>query len=310
MDKNISNRYIIWIRKALLMRKPSGVEIRGSLYALQAENSLSNFEFFDVIGEIYQRKPVFFMLSIYPKIRHKFGKVFGNEGLQVMDKYILEKFCLKKGEQIIHEFKGTIKKKIPQKYMAKVVNGTIYVTNRRIIAQGSLVFESHQSTGEAKFGYIFGSKPCYGYLFPIKNLYKLTPLSGSKNRKLSYFGLRKSKITINVPKKEITLDKLHAFLNDFQTQKPLEHKKEKVEYEPVVHQKAERKIGNLFIKQVKPIEHKEEVKKERVIYKPVVYQKVERGTVSRFDCGTAWICCITPIMVIIILIVFFSRAQG
>ncbi|MHA1479641.1 MAG: hypothetical protein ACTSPU_15725 [Promethearchaeota archaeon] len=111
MDKNTSNYYRIWIEKALLMRKPSKDGILKCLYALQAENSLPAFEFFDVIGDIYQRAPVFFMSSIYPKIRRKFGKIYKNEGMRVMDKYILEKFCLDEGEQIKHEFYGIVKLK-------------------------------------------------------------------------------------------------------------------------------------------------------------------------------------------------------
>ncbi len=42
MEKNSSNRYIIWIKKAIKERNSSNVEIRGCLYALQAENSLTN----------------------------------------------------------------------------------------------------------------------------------------------------------------------------------------------------------------------------------------------------------------------------
>ena len=52
MEKNSSNRYIIWIKEALEMKKPPRAEFRSYLHALQAENSLTNFEFFDVVGEI------------------------------------------------------------------------------------------------------------------------------------------------------------------------------------------------------------------------------------------------------------------
>ena len=231
MDKNTSNYYRIRIEKALLMRKPSKDGILKCLYALQAENSLPTFEFFDVIGEIYQQKPAFFMLSIYPKIRRKFGKIYRNEGMRVMDKYILEKFCLDEREQIINEFYGTLKLKVPKKYVIRIINGSIYVTNQRIIAQGKLGFDLDLSAGQsfleiggstknpkkAKIAYISSTAPCYGYSFPIKNLYNLNRFtSGSKIRKLSYLVPQKRKITINISKKEGTGDKLHEILNSIQ----------------------------------------------------------------------------------------------
>jgi len=237
MEKNTSNQYIIRIKNALERKKPSGVEIRDYLTTLQVDKSLSTFEFFDVVGETYQLNPTFFMLSIYPKMRRKFGKIYKNEGMRVMDKYILEKFCLDEGEQIKHEFYGTVKLKVPKKYVIRIINGTFYVTNRRIIAQGKLGFDLNLSTGQAilEFGggstknpkkalkhYISSLKSCYGYSIPIKNLYRLLRFtSGSKIRKLSYLVPQKTKITINISKKEGIGDKLHAFLNDFQQPKPL-----------------------------------------------------------------------------------------
>ena len=232
MEKNTSNQYIIRIKNALERKKPSGVEIRDYLTTLQADKSLSTFEFFDVVGETYQLNPTFFMLSIYPKMRRKFGKIYKNEGMRVMDKHILEKFCLDKGEQIKHEFYGTSKLKVPKKYVIRIINGTFYVTNRRIIAQGKLSFDLDLSAGQTilEFGggstknpkkalkqYISGSKSCYGYSFPIKNLYKLNRFtSGSKIKKLSYLIPKRTKITINISKKDGVGDKLYEILNEFQ----------------------------------------------------------------------------------------------
>lgn len=225
MEKNTSNQYIIRIEKALETRNVS--ELRNNLYDLHVDNSLSDFEFFDVIGDIYQRAPVFFMSSIYPRMRHKFSrfrKIFGNEGLQVMDKYILEKFGLDKEEKILIEFKGKISKKVPKKYTFKVFKGSIYVTNHRIIAHGIGFFQisdtignSFKSPKKAFDAYLSEFKPCYGFSFPIKNLYNLIPLPGSKNRMLRYFILQKRKITINASKNRDTRDKLLSILNEFQT---------------------------------------------------------------------------------------------
>ena len=233
MEKNSSNRYRMWIEN--LMMRPSKGDILKFFYTLQADDSLSNFDFFDIIGEIYQREPTFFMLKIYPKIRRKFGKIYRNEGMRVMDKYILEKFCLNEGEQIKHEFYGSLKLKVPKKYVIRIINGTFYVTNLRIIAQGKLGFDLDLSAGQAilEFGggstknpkkalkhYISSSKSCYGYSFPIKNLYKLNRFtSGSKIKKLSYLVPQRTKVTINISKKECVGEKLHAILNDFQKQK-------------------------------------------------------------------------------------------
>jgi len=230
MEKNTSNQYIIRIEKALEKRNVS--ELCNNLFDLHVDNSLSDFEFFDVIGDIYQQAPAFFMLKIYPKIRRKFGKIYRNEGMLVMDKYILEKFCLDEGEQIKHEFYGTVKLKVPKKYVIRIINGTFYVTNRRIIAQGKLGFDLDLSTGQAilEFGggstknpkkalkhYISSSKSCYGYSIPIKNLYKLNRFTtGSKIKKLSYLVPQKTKITINISKKEGIGEKLYEILNDFQ----------------------------------------------------------------------------------------------
>ena len=179
MEKIPSNRYRIKIKDALEMRNSS--KLYNYLYDLHVDNSLSDFEFFDVIGAIYQRAPMFFMFSIYPKMRVKFSKfrkIFGNEGLQVMDKYILEKVGLDKEEQILFEFRGKISKKVPKKYTFKVFKGSIYVTNHRIIAHGIGFFQLSQAIGnsfksprKAFEAYISEFKPCYGYPFPIKNLY-------------------------------------------------------------------------------------------------------------------------------------------
>lgn len=239
MEKIPSNRYRIKIKDALEMRNSS--ELRNHLYALQIDNSLSDFEFFDVIGDIYRRAPVFFMLEIYPKIKSKFRKVYGNEGSRVMDKYILEKFGLDEGEQILFEFDGEILLTALKQFKFEVNKGRIFVTNHRLIAHGNCLFtlnvgvvsqrafKVHLSAGHSYF------KPCYGYSFPTKNLSSLTPLSNfqrqNKKRKLTYFSAEKIeyfsavKIEINISKKENTLDRLYEILNEFQMRdKTVEHK--------------------------------------------------------------------------------------
>jgi fructosamine-3-kinase len=239
IETNTPNQVMDSIKRALEMRKPSQMEILANLYTLQANNSLSNFEFFDKIGETYQLNPMFFMLSIYPKIRRKFSKIYGDEGTRVMHKYILEKFCLDKGEQIIYELNGKIRQKVPKKYTINVLHGTIYLTNYRIVAHGKFAFIPYQSTGgvifdlciggsskapkEAKIAYISRSTPCYGYSFPIKNLYGLINPSAFNNHNLSYSVKQDEnlynddcRITIDASKKEDYGDKLFAILDKFQ----------------------------------------------------------------------------------------------
>jgi hypothetical protein len=170
------------------------------------------------------------MLSIYPNIRRKFRKIYGDEGMQVMNKSILETFCLDEEEQIIYELNGTIRKKIPKKYTIKVLHGTIYVTNYRIVVHGKIVFElevaineSFKSPKEAEIAYISNSTPCYGYPFPIKNLHGLINPSDFNNHNLSYSVKQDENlysddciITIDASKKEDHGDKLFAILDKFQ----------------------------------------------------------------------------------------------
>ena len=230
IETNTPNQVLDRIKKALKMRKPSIAEILSYLYILQSTNSLSNFEFFDIIGQTFQLSPKFFMLSIYPNIRGKFRKIYGDEEMQVMNKNILEKFCLDEGEQLIYELNEVIRKKVPKKYTIKVLHGTIYITNYRIIAHGKFVFELELAIGgsfknpkEAKIAYISNSTPCYGYLFPIKNLHGLINPSAFNNHNLSYSVKQDEdlysddcRITIVASKKEDHGDKLFAILDKFQ----------------------------------------------------------------------------------------------
>lgn len=241
IETNTPNQVMDSIKRALKMRKISQMEILTYLYTLQANDSLSNFEFFDIIGETYQLNPKFFMVSIYTKIRRKFSKIYGDEGMRVMNKYILEKFCLDEGEQIIYELNGKIRQKVPKKYTIKV-HGTIYVTNHRIIAHGKSEFHPYESAGSVIFQVVIGgtgenpkkikiahissSGPCYGYPFPIKNLRGLRHFSAYNNHELSYSVKQDEnlysddcRITVIASKKEQHGDKLFAILDEFQTRK-------------------------------------------------------------------------------------------
>lgn len=54
LETYTTNQVIDRIKKALEMEKPSRAEILTYLYTLQATHSLSNLEFFDIIGKTFQ----------------------------------------------------------------------------------------------------------------------------------------------------------------------------------------------------------------------------------------------------------------
>jgi hypothetical protein len=126
--------------------------------------------------------------------------LFANVNEREMEKYILEKYCLYDGEQILFEGSGKVIQdfRIQKGYGIgglNSVSGRIYVTNYRMIAQGKLSTKKGNSSWDlnlidalgwaisplrgnrdkrkSKEKLIEGSfhqeLPCYGYQFPIKN---------------------------------------------------------------------------------------------------------------------------------------------
>ncbi|MFX0028805.1 MAG: zinc ribbon domain-containing protein, partial [Candidatus Hermodarchaeota archaeon] len=129
-----------------------------------------------------------------PEMRVKFSKIYGDEGMRVMDKYIIERYCLDRvhKEQIIYELNGKITQ-FAAKFTGKV-RGTIYITNQRIIAQGKFntnirnlsfwagtVLDLPHLTGRHDF--LTQSITKYGYQFPTDYIHRLR----MSNRELSYF---------------------------------------------------------------------------------------------------------------------------
>ncbi|MFX0081246.1 MAG: hypothetical protein ACFE94_05785 [Candidatus Hodarchaeota archaeon] len=138
--------------------------------------SVSDFEFYDIVGETFKLNPEFFMNHIYPKMRGR--KLYKKINKMEMEKYIIEKFCLYEGEQLLYECNSKIKETNPGLYpwrfvstrVKASVDGRIYVTNYRIIANGKL-------RERGKIGMIEGSThqelPCYGFQFKITNHVRL-----------------------------------------------------------------------------------------------------------------------------------------
>ena len=225
-EEQINKKLNDKIKNLLEMKKPPKKKILSSLFTLQANDSLSKLEFFDIVGKIYQLNPLYFMFSIYRKLWSKSRKIYGVEGMKKMEKYIMENYCLNEGEQILYEWQGMIRQKVPKKYDWIWVGnlrqpGTIYITNERIIAHGALAVYPYESyfrtviTGgggtkdpkKARKYYIQESGPCYGYNFPINDLHDLQ----MDKQKIIYF-IGDSRIKINISKKEGNAIKIFEIL--------------------------------------------------------------------------------------------------
>jgi hypothetical protein len=214
------------IAAELKRSNPSKKKILNFLYDLQ----LYDFEFLNSIGKTYKLNPLFFMKTLYSNIWKKMGKLLGKGGRTRAERYIIENFCLRGGEQIMYQCEGSVKKKKPiDKPSIKITVdlGVLFFTNQRIIAQGRLtISELVQATAIASGGsigeerkidlkedkkFLFEpSELCFGYCFQVKSLTDLR----KSGRKLSY-NLVDGKTTLNVKKEQV--DKLLDILSQFQS---------------------------------------------------------------------------------------------
>ena len=187
------NQIINDIKEEITSPEPSSNRIINHLYDLRPTggfSSLSDSEFYDIVGETFKLNPEFFMESIYGTTRTRFFRK------REMAKYIIEKFCLYDGEQILYEFQGDIKQvdDIQSNIRVLVTGGTIFVTNYRIIAQGTPSVKGHSinaliwggpvahllsggskraKSGESLIEASLGQElPCYGYQFKRKNYFR------------------------------------------------------------------------------------------------------------------------------------------
>ncbi|MFX0139092.1 MAG: hypothetical protein ACFFDN_35955 [Candidatus Hodarchaeota archaeon] len=168
------------IKEELKAPEPSRRTILSYLFGLRTKkerSTLSDSEFFDVVGETFKLDPNFFMEKLYYELRHKILKLYGHEGRKFIERYIVEKYCLNNGEQILHECHGKLYQALSQ-FRVKVGSGSIFFTNYRIIAQGRYLdnfsFSSNNKLKAIKlFGLLNQNQECFGYVFPIKNLHNL-----------------------------------------------------------------------------------------------------------------------------------------
>jgi len=209
---------------------------------------LPDTEFFDIVGETFKLNPGFYMKNLYKGVRKKLSanikKMLKNRGISLrdlkedfkekgfgfvnnlgkMDKYIFEKYCLIDGEQILFESSGLI-------WFGRArASGALYVTNNRIIAQGKIIAGGSHLVNPGfmdrdRIINFSRQQKCYGYVFPIKNLYRL--------RKRKYRGVTYNaklnnttrKVVIGMgkfPKREEHLSKIFEILS--------KHSKEEVRY--------------------------------------------------------------------------------
>ena len=158
MEKNTSNPHIIRIKKALEMKNSS--ELRNHLYALKVDNSLSDLEFFDILGEIFNLKPKFFTEQLYKDIKKKIRKLNGDEGVKFMEHYLIKNCGLFSPKHIIDIIKEEYKKADP----AKDLNWRLHLPSKiSTIFSDLLSKKEYQHLSNSDFHFIVGE------------IYKLNP---------------------------------------------------------------------------------------------------------------------------------------
>jgi len=137
---------------------------------LEMRNSLSDSEFFDILGEVFKSNPEDYMKNLYGEVRKTVKKLYGDEKLNEMERYFIEKYCLYDGEQILFVFDGNLIQNAKMLKPFFIDSASFFLTNKRIIAQGKLKGPFHRYSSELGI---------YGYVIPIKNIYRLKRDSNS-----------------------------------------------------------------------------------------------------------------------------------
>lgn len=207
-----NNQILNILKEELQKPRPSSSKILNTLWDLRREaefQHLSDSEFFNIVGETFNLKPEFFMKALYKPFRKKMGKLIGDEKLKEMEKYILEKYCLHEGEQIIFEFNGRIIQNRKMIQPILIDYASIFFTNDRMIAQGKLKGPYNKYISDLAF---------YGYVIPIKNNFRLRRVRNNIRYRVMVDD-RESEVNLKVAlgesqaKKEEVIDKLLEMLN-------------------------------------------------------------------------------------------------
>jgi hypothetical protein len=179
----------------------------------------------ETVEDIFQLQPENYMEHLYKIVRKKIRKVYGRETLKEMEKNIIENHCLQEGEQILLEFDGAVQLFENPTLKSRGVNtiGSVFVTNKRIFVQGSIVAlnGSFSSGFPARKKIITKSRQnrCYGYIFPIISLSHLArnQITRGVNFNISESGFshRYQKVRVLIGKtinREETINQLYDIL--------------------------------------------------------------------------------------------------
>ena len=158
---------------------------------------------YDLIGELLVENSEYFMQKAYPKLYKKLSYLSSSIDLSELEKFILEKYSFFSGESLLTSFNGKVIQKDTQ------VNGRVYLTNYRIIAQGKFgptpgstfaAIGAGSSTGgqtSSNVAFTMGlndyiqkrvqkqlqnymdqkalqNNPCFGYQYPIIDTYNIS----------------------------------------------------------------------------------------------------------------------------------------
>ncbi|UCC20350.1 MAG: hypothetical protein JSV62_03410 [Promethearchaeota archaeon] len=181
------NQILNNIKEVMTSANPSSYRIISYLHDLRIKEeyqSLSDSDYYDIVGETFKLNPEYFMASIYGA-----RKLYKHVDRKEMAKHIIKKYCLYDGEEILYECHGSIKQSTGESDV-KVSKGFFFVTTHRIIAQGTLKVSggfdpttlldlvitsfsgiSKKVRGKKKLieSSLDQELPCYGYQFQIKN---------------------------------------------------------------------------------------------------------------------------------------------
>ncbi|MFX1273802.1 MAG: hypothetical protein ACFFBP_09985 [Promethearchaeota archaeon] len=151
---------------------------------------ITNSHFYNMIAETLSINPIYFMHKIYPQLRKKLEKLLDFQELKDLERYILKKISFLQGETFIYEFKGQLTQRI-ERTGSKIVlkNANIYFTNYRMIIHSNGInivsteseVRSHFKNDYLRKYYVnmilsrnfYHSRPCFGYEFPILELYDI-----------------------------------------------------------------------------------------------------------------------------------------
>jgi hypothetical protein len=188
---------------------------------------IPDIEFFNIVAALFTSGPEFYMKNLYRGIVKRMIKLNGIDKLKDMEKYIIEKYCLYPGETILFDCLGGIQffENPTLKSRGVTSNGNLYITDSRIIvcsylfgkglmAMGGSVSSGHGSRKRI-MDHSFREK-CYGYIFPIKDLYNLRKTTKNVNYNIRLMGYTKYiRIIVgkSVDRKE-TINKLFEILSN------------------------------------------------------------------------------------------------